>query len=228
MTNPPPPPSPYVPEPVPAPAAATAKAPAAPAATNAAAPAATPAPVAPLTTDAVSVWLAASIAALLLVSAVVNAVSGVNFPSNAPIEQIWDFGITVDLVAGVITLGVRFLVIFRRPRAAAPGRSVPGGFAIAGTILGALTVVGWLILGGGDFLGKLLGSGDYLRYYLDVNGTFFMGIPWILGIVFGVVAYRQGRGTANTVLSLVAIALGVLVLIPTLYSAVVYGLGMSA
>ena len=41
----------------------------------------------------------AGLAALALVAAVTNGISGANFPSNAPVEQLYNFGITIDLIA---------------------------------------------------------------------------------------------------------------------------------
>lgn len=176
--------------------------------------------------DRTAVIFTTVMAVVLLVAAVVNFIAGQNFPSNAPVEQLYAFGITVDLLAGGIALGARLLFIARIPRATAPVVG-PGGLAIASAVLGVAVVVGWLLAGGGDFLGKLAGSGFGLRYYLDVTGAFFFGIPWILGIFFGVAGYRTGKGPVNAVLSFVGLGLGLLILLASLYSAVVYGLGLS-
>lgn len=213
-------PSPYAPEPTPAPSSVTPLLPAA-------------APAVPATTDNTSVLLAASIVVVAFVATVVNVIAGLNFPQNAPVEQAFCFGITVDLIAVAMTFAIRFLVIFRRPRALAPAWTTPGVLAILGAIFAVIAFIGWFPLGGAYFLEKitgLAGSGPSsgLRYYLDVAGFFFMGIPWVLGIVFGAIGYRKGRGVVNAVLSFGAVGLGALLLIPTLYSAVMYGLGLSS
>lgn len=200
-------PSPYAPEPADAPPAAAQ-------------------PALTYGIDRTAIILSASIAVVLLISAVVTFSSLQNFPSNAPVEQLYAFGITVDLVAGALALGARLLFVARVPRAthAVPG---PGGLAITSAALGLLVLVGWLLLGGADFLAKLAGSGEGLRYYLDVTGEFFLGIPWILGIFFGVAGYRTGRGPVNAALAFGGLGLGLLLVLASLYSAVVYGLGLS-
>jgi hypothetical protein len=196
------------------------------------APATTPAPVPvgaaePSGTDTRNLVLTAVLAVVLLVSAVINAVSGTGFPSNAPVEQIWNFGITVDLVAGGLALIIRFLVIRKRPRLDAAPRSGVSPLALAAVIIAVAVLAGWLLLGGLGFLGSLV-SGFGLRYYLDTNGTFFLGIPWMLGLFFGAAALRKGRGIPTTVAAVAAIAISLLILVPTLFSAVAYGLGLTA
>lgn len=223
-------PSPYAPEPgAPVPAAVPAPSAAAGQGVTAApvTPVAPMVPAAPATTDTAAVALTGILAVVFLVAGVTNQVALISFPSNAPVEQIYAFGITVDLIAGGIALIVRFLLIFRRPRLAAVPHNTPGGLAITAGILGLVTAVGWLLLGGAPFLGKLVGVGDGLRYYLDVSGAFFLGGPWIVGLVFGVVAFRRGRETLHLVLSLGAIAVAVLVLVASLYSSIAYGSGLT-
>ena len=61
---------------------------------------------------------AAASPALLVIAAVVNQFWGFRFPGNAPVEQIFVFGITVDLVAMAVVLGI-FAIL------AASRRSVP-------------------------------------------------------------------------------------------------------
>lgn len=195
--------------------------------TNPAVPALPPVPRPRSGTDAPSVILPAVLAGILLVSAIVNAAFGLRFPENAPVEIIWCFGITVTLGLAAIALAVRFIVVVRRPRTIAEPRRRPGGLALAAVILSGVAFLGWFAIGGLQFILRLAEGGQDLRYYEDVSGAFFFGLPWMTGLVLGVIGYRSGRGVPNTVCSIVAVILPLLILIPTLFSSIVYGSGLS-
>lgn len=170
--------------------------------------------------------LAGALAALMLALAIGNLVAAGYFPSNAPVEGIYAFGISVDFFIAFLLLGIRLLIIFRRPRALAAPRSSPGGFAITGLVISVLVVGGWLWFGGLDFLLKLFG-GLNLRYYLDVNGMFFFGIPWALGLFFSASALRLGRGEANNGVAIAGIVVSLLLVLPTMYSGIAYAMGLT-
>jgi hypothetical protein len=182
---------------------------------------------APAGTDRLSVVLAIAFPVVLIVAGVVNLVFGTMFPSGAAIEPIWNFGITVDLIAVSIAFVVRFLVLLRRPRFPAVAVRGPGPLALAAFIVSGAVAVGWLVFGGGFFLAHLISAPDELRYYLDVNGAFFLGGPWMVGLFLGVASLRQGKGLVNTVFAVAAIVLPLLILVASLFSAVAYGLGLT-
>lgn len=184
------------------------------------------APKPPATTDTATVALALVTAGVLIVAVVINVIFGLRFPSNAPVEMIWNFGISVSMGACAIALIVRFVVIRSRPRAAAVASRGVSPLAVAALVLALVTLVGWLLVGGGDFLLKIA-SGERLRYYLDTNGAFFFGVPWMLSLFFGVAAYRPGRGRLTNGFSIAAIVISGLILVASLTSAVIYGLGLS-
>jgi hypothetical protein len=162
---------------------------------------------------------------VLLVAAIVNIVATTGFPWNAPVEVLWSFGITVDLIGGFVALLVVTIIRARRRYERVPAPGVRPR-AIAAASLAGATAVAWLLLGGIGFLGKLA-AGERLRYYLDVNGAFFAGIPWMLGIVFGVISIRRGRPVLHNALAIAAVVVGALVLVASLFSSIAYGRGLT-
>ncbi|CAN5321578.1 hypothetical protein BH11ACT5_BH11ACT5_13220 [soil metagenome] len=177
-------------------------------------------PVAPRTSAAV-LPLTIGLGALAIVGAIVNGVFGGMFPSAAPVEDIYNLGITIDLAAVAVVAGIRVLVLFRRVRGVAkPGASV---FAILAAAFAVMTLAGWLALGGAEYWGDGMD-----RYMSGAGGTFFLGALWVLALVFGEIAVRRGDSTLNRVLSIGALVIGVIVLIASVAAAVIYGLGLSA
>jgi len=171
-----------------------------------------------------SLGLARAIGATLLVAAVVNVVFGLRFPYNAPVESIYMFGITIDLlVAGFVIIG-RSVLHSRRVRAASrPPRA--GALAVIALVLSALAFLAFLP-GESSFLADVA-AGERARYMDAAGGVFFAGAPWALGFIFGVGAFRRGGGRANAVLAGLAIALALVVAVGVVASSVVYGLGLS-
>jgi hypothetical protein len=45
--------------------------------------------------------------------------------------------------------------------------------------------------------------------------------------VLGVIAYRRGAGPANNALALTAVGLALVLVIPTLFSGIAYGMGLT-
>jgi hypothetical protein len=159
--------------------------------------------------------------AAAVVGAVVNLVFGGMFPGNAPVEQIYAFGVTVDLVAVALAVGIRALIIFRMPRGAASGTlSVLGIIAAA---LGLIVFVGWIVIGGAEYW-----TGGMSRYMTGAGPLFFLGIPWVVSLVLGEVALRRSDSTINSALSIGTLVLGGIVGILTIAATVIYGLGLSA
>jgi hypothetical protein len=181
-----------------------------------------PTPTAPRTSAAV-LPLTIGVGVLALVGAILNGTFGGMFPSNAPVEQIYNFGVTVDLVAVVIAVAIRIVVIVvqRRPRGVA-SRNI-SVFAILAAVFAIITLVGYLAFGGAEYWGDGMD-----RYMSGAGGAAFLGIPWVLALVFGEIAVRRKDSPLNLALSIGALALGVLVLIGAVAAAVIYGLGLSA
>lgn len=175
--------------------------------------------------DRSTAWITAAVAFVLLMAAIVNIVATSGFPSNAPVEWFWSAAITLNLLGGAIALGVVTIVRAVRRLEPVPVPGVrPLAFVAAGLALVAF--IGWFPLGGAEFLSKLAG-GFRLRYYLDVNGAVLAGIPWILGMVFGAIAFRRGRPLLHNLLAIGAVVLGLLIVATCLFSSIAYGLGLT-
>jgi len=172
-----------------------------------------------------SLLLTAVVAAALLAAAIVNVVAATGFPGNAPVEQVYSFGLTVDLAFAGIFLLVRVIRHRARPRAAVRPEHA-GVLSIVAVILAVVSLLGWSLLGG---LSWLFGSiaGDRLRYMEGTGGLFFVGAAWCLAFIFGTIGYRKGGGRANVVLTVVSLGVAFLVLVPAVTAGVVYGLGLS-
>lgn len=182
-------------------------------------PTAIPTPVARTTAAVLPVTIGLTAAAI--VGGAVNLAFGAMFPGNAPVEQIYAFGVTVDLAAVALAVGIRALIIFRMPRAAASRRlSVLGIVAAA---LAFLVFVGWLLIGGAEYW-----TGGMERYMTGAGPLFFLGIPWVASLALGEVALRRSDSTINSALSIGTLVLGGIVGVLTVAATVIYGLGLSA
>ena len=175
-------------------------------------------------TSTTHAFIRGGLAVFLVIAAVVNQFWGTRFPSNAPVEMIYNFGITVDLFATAVVLGI-FAIL------AASRRSVPvkpqsiSPMAVAAIILsGAVTLV-WLLFSLVPVLVSVA-NGDTYQYMSAIGAIFFLGVPWVLGMVFGTLSLRSG-GRLTPVLGTVAIALGVVLAVAAVTFAVIYGLGLS-
>jgi hypothetical protein len=171
-----------------------------------------------------------AVAALAVAAAVLTTVGGQGFPYNAPIEQLYCFGLTFDLVGTAIALGALTVVEFMR-RANTARRDIavntrPSVFAIIALALSVFALVAWTI-GGGLFELIDLIEGVRTRYMNHTFGLFIAGIPWGLGMVFGAWGFRPGGHRTTNVLALVAILLGLLLAAATTAAALVYGAGLS-
>lgn len=171
------------------------------------------------------VSLAMGVGATLLIAALVNFAFGVQFPSNAPVESIYMFGITIDLVVAGLILFIRAIRNSRWPLVDDRPRR-PTVLTIVAAVLSGIAFLAYLAFGGINFLIGVV-DGERLRYMENVFGAFLAGGPWVLAFVFGVAGYRRSGGTANSVLSIGAIALALLVAVAVVASSIVYGLGLS-
>ena len=181
----------------------------------------------PVGTDTGSVVTIGVVAVLLVAAAITNAGASTGFPYNAPVEWILSAGITIDLLAAAVLLGIRFFFILRRPRVpGAPFKRITG-WTVTALVLAGASFLGWLLLGGIGFLIRLIADFDALRYMEDVLGFFLLGAAWVAGLFFAALGYRRGRTALNNGLAiLVAVVLLVLV-VPTLTSGILYGLGLT-
>jgi hypothetical protein len=175
-------------------------------------------------TSTTHAFIRGGLAVFLVIAAVVNQFWGTRFPSNAPVEMIYNFGITVDLFATAVVLGI-FAIL------AAARRSVPvkpqsiSPMAVAAIILsGAVTLI-WLLFSLVPVLVSVA-NGDTYQYMSAIGAIFFLGVPWVLGMVFGTLSLRSG-GRLTPVLGTIAIALGVVLAVAAVAFAVIYGLGLS-
>jgi hypothetical protein len=171
-----------------------------------------------------------AVAVIAVVAAVLTTLGGRGFPYNAPIEQLYCFGLTVDLVATAIALVALAVVEFIR-RAnpelrARPLNTRPSVFAIVAVSLSGLALLAWAVGGGLVELITLL-SDVRTRYMNHTGGLFLAGIPWALGMVFGAWGFRPGGHRVTSILALVAVVVGVLLAVPTTAAALVYGAGLS-
>jgi hypothetical protein len=177
-----------------------------------------------------SIPLLIGVGAVSLLAAIATGIGGVNFPVNAPVEQIYAFGLIVDLVAVAITMTIFAIVEFRRRadplrRSFAPDtrRSV---LAIVAVILVGVAVLAWGYDGGLGQLGDLA-QGVRGRYMFHTAGIFFAGIPWVLSLVFGAWGFRTPGNRVTNVLALIAVGVGVVLTVITTAAALIYGAGLS-
>lgn len=191
-----------------------------------------PTPYAPAPSSAPSVaeppkgqnaMLAGIVAFLLILVGVVNWGFSFAFPQNAPVEVIYNFGISMTLMIAGVILAIGSRRIARRLSGDAPPKLTT--LAVLGAGFSVIALLGWFI-GGVGMIQALLAD-ERLRYMEDVFGTWLFAVPLVLGIHFGTYAYRRGAGRLNTVLSIGAIVLGFVVLVPTVASAVIYAFGLS-
>ena len=164
------------------------------------------------------------IALVLIAAGVVNLVFGGRFPGNAPVESLVMFFLSVDLFAGGVVLGVfAVLANIRRSVPVLPERTSPLSIAAAALAVGAFA--GWVLFGLTLIIGALT-RGDRLHYTDSVGAILVLGVPWMLGIVFGAISLRSG-GRRTPLFAGVAIGLGLILLVVVVGSTVLYGLGLT-
>ena len=162
-----------------------------------------------------SVWVLAGVAAVAIVGWIVNMVAGFGFPQNAPVEWVYNAGISLDLIAVAIATGVGALLSIR-PRAVRKARVFPW----LGLGFGIVAVIGWAVASGGLWETLLLGGRG--RYMEDTAGAFALGIPWSLGAIFSAYGYRIPAHRWHNAAAIAGIVLWVVVLVGVLLSAVLY------
>ena len=164
------------------------------------------------------------------VAAIVTYIGSTGFPSAAPVEGLYAFGLVVDLVSIAVIVGVLTLIDHvQRGTSRAPGLPLDtrlSVFAIVAVVLSAIAVTCWAIGGGAEQLLNLL-TATRGRYMYHTGGLVLAGIPWVLGMVFGTLGFRPGANRLTNILALVAVGLGGVLATVTTIASVVYGLGLS-
>jgi hypothetical protein len=164
------------------------------------------------------------VAALLVVAGVVNLVFGGRFPSNAPVESLVMFFLSLDMFVGGVVLGVfAVLANIRRSVPVLPERTSP--LSVAALVLAAVAFAGWVLFGLTLVIGAL-SRGELLHYTDTVGAILILGVPWMLGLVFGVISLRSG-GRRTPLFAGIAIGIGILLLLVVVASTIAYGLGLT-
>ena len=169
-----------------------------------------------------SLALLGTTAALFAIGLILELWGGLNFPSNAPIEQIYCAGLVLDIAGGfaVATTGA---IIAARHRFPLKRSTVS---TIVGIILVGAALTAWIALSGIGIVLRIP-TGDRGRYMDDVLGLVVAGIPWIVGTMLCAYGYRRGGSRGNAIRGLVGTVVGLLLLGGTVASAVLYGLGLT-
>jgi len=194
--------------------------------------------VAPVVAGAVApptvVWHSRAVligtAALALVAGILTIIGSAHFPGAAPIEQLYCFGLLVDLAAVLVVLGALITVEFARRgvpgRLAVPVNTRISIFAIVAIGLSAIAASAWAGGGGLEQVGYLV-SGIRPRYMYATGALFIAGIPWALGAIFGAWGFRPGGNRVTNVVALVAVGVWAILAVLTTIAALVYGAGLS-
>lgn len=161
--------------------------------------------------------------AVAIAGAVVNTVFGAMFPSNAPVEQVYYLGVTIDLVAIAVYCLVRTLIIVLARWQRVDSKRTLSVFGLIGAVLAATVFVVWALFGGIDYW-----SHGADRYMTAAAPVFFLGIPWVVSLVFADLAVRRNDTLVNSLLAVGTTVLSGIVGISTIVAAVIYGLGLSA
>ena len=172
-----------------------------------------------------------------------GGLGGEGFPSGAPVESALNLCMTIDLCGAGITLWISALFALRASRR--PTRGLVSPLAIAGAALVGIallaflmSVPGWITVlnateptpAGTSRIccgpGGLILSGTRGRFDQLVGSLFFAGAPWAVGIVFATNALRRPDALSRSIAA-VAIAIGVLLAVPAVAAAALYGAGLT-
>jgi hypothetical protein len=161
-----------------------------------------------------------SVAVTAVVLMLANVAGLFQFPANAPVEQIYAFGISVDLVAIAVVSVIGALLSRRgyplRPRSA---------IVIIALIFAGITVVFFAVAGGVWSIVQLAqGSG---RYMDATGGLFFFGALWVLAVIFASHGFRRGGEPRNNVFAIIVLAVVGALVGFAVFSSVIYGMGLT-
>jgi len=161
-------------------------------------------------------------AALFAIGLILELWGGLNFPPNAPVEQLYCAAVVIDIAVGFVAATTGAIIAATSRRALRPS----SGATIAGVILVGVALVGWIWLSGIGIVLRLP-TGERGRYMYDAGGAVFFGIPWIVGTVLCAFGYRRSGSRTNAVLGVLGTVVGLALLAATVASAVLYGLGLT-
>jgi hypothetical protein len=174
-------------------------------------------PAGAATRSPVLLWSVAVAAVLLMLT---NVAGLFQFPTNAPVEQLYALGISVDLVA-IAVVSVIGALLSRRGY---PLRSSSIIVIVALIFAGVVTVFFGVAGGVWSIIQLAQGSG---RYMDATGGLFFFGALWVLAVVFASHGFRRGGDARNNLFAILALAVvGVLVGF-AVFSSVIYGMGLT-
>lgn len=162
-----------------------------------------------------SLWVLAGVTVAAIAGWIVNMVAGFGFPQNAPVEWVYNAGISLDLIGVAIATGVGALLTIR-PRPVRKARVFPW----LGLGFGVIALIGWAIASGG--LWDTLFLGGRGRYMNDVGGAFYLGAVWSLGAIFSAYGFRKPAHPGHNAAAIAGIVLWAIVLVGVLLSAVLY------
>lgn len=175
------------------------------------------APTGAPTRSPVLLW---SVAVIAIVAMLANVTGLFQFPSNAPVEQVYAFGISVDLFA-IAVICVIGALLARRGYPLRP-RSI---FPIVALVFTGVVTVFWAVAGGVWSIVQLAtGEGRYMN---ATGGLFFFGALWVLAVVFATHGYRRGGQPRNNLFSIVALAVVGVLVAYAVFSSIIYGLGLT-
>ena len=161
------------------------------------------------------------VAALLIVLGIGNFIAATGFPSNAPVELLFMFLLSVDLfLAGLVLIIFAVLAAVRRSVPVLPERTSP--LSVAGLVLSGVAFVAWVLFG----LVPTLADLGNVRYMTLVGVLVFFGVPWVLGLIFGTVSLRSG-GPRTWLFGCLAVGLGILLALAVLTATILYGAGLT-
>ncbi len=170
------------------------------------------------------------VGALAVLTVIGTAVGASGFPGAAPIEQLYAFGVIVDMVAVAIAIGILLVVEYRRRsdpnRLGLPVNQRPSIFAILALVMAVLTVVAWVVGTGPTQVIDLI-QGLRARYMYHTGGLFAAGIPWALSLIFGAWGFRPRANPLTNALAIAAVAIGGLLAVEAIVASLVYGAGLS-
>ncbi|HEY4225467.1 MAG TPA: hypothetical protein VGM70_06605 [Pseudolysinimonas sp.] len=169
-----------------------------------------------------SVALLGTTAVLFAVGLIAQWWGLADFPSNAPVEQIYAILIELDIVAGFLVATTGAIIASQR-RVPLKGSSVT---TIVGPVLVAVALGLWIGFSGVG-IALRVPTGERGRYMYDVLGTLLGGIPWIVGTMMSAYGYRRRGSRGNAIRGLLGTIVGLLLLAVTVTSAVIYGLGLT-
>jgi len=167
-----------------------------------------------------STALLAGLAIAATIGLLANVTGMFQFPFNAPIEQLYALGISIDLIAVIVVSVVGALASRRRY----PLRPKTAITTIALVLAGAATVL-WGVAGGVWSIIQLAqGSGRYMN---ATGGLFLGGALWVLALIFASHGYRRGGDRRNNLFAIIALAVAGSLVVYAIVSSVIYGLGLT-